>query len=493
MFRRLFVLEWKAFFRSASLGKGIAMKALLGFFALYFMMIFLSLGLGIHPLLEKYFPGQDPLHIINSYLLVWFAVDLFIRFMMQNLPVMRVKPLLLQEIKRKIIVNYVLIKTLFSFFNLLAFLFFIPFVIVYYTKNQPDLLAILAWLVAVKGVVFSINFLNFIIQRTINSSITSFALVVSLVGGLYLLDHYAIFSLTSLFGTYLDTVLKYPILALIPAVLCVLLYIINVRQLSNLLYLDASLKGKSETVQQLDLDWTNRFGKLAPFLQLDIRLMWRNKRTKATLYMALLFLGYGLIFYPSSKPEGSVMLIFVGIFITGIFVANFGQFVPAWDSSYFPMLMTQNIPFYQYLQSKALLMTLSVVILAILSTPYVYFGYQILFLQLACALYNIGVNIPLILYFGSFNRKRIDLDKSATFNYQGTGAAQWLIIIPFMLGPMLIWGLTSMIWNQQAAVVALALFGVMGLLLRKMLIQRIAACYDEKKHDMLIGFKQSVN
>lgn len=196
--------------------------------------------------------------------------------------------------------------------------------------------------------------------------------------------------------------------------------------------------------------------------------------------MALLFLGYGLIFYPSSKPEGSVMLIFVGIFITGIFVANFGQFVPAWDSSYFPMLMTQNIPFYQYLQSKALLMTLSVVILAILSTPYVYFGYQILFLQLACALYNIGVNIPLILYFGSFNRKRIDLDKSATFNYQGTGAAQWLIIIPFMLGPMLIWGLTSMIWNQQAAVVALALFGVMGLLLRKMLIQRIAACYDEK-------------
>lgn len=255
----------EGFFRSASLGKGIAMKALLGFFALYFMMIFLSLGLGIHPLLEKYFPGQDPLHIINSYLLVWFAVDLFIRFMMQNLPVMRVKPLLLQEIKRKIIVNYVLIKTLFSFFNLLAFLFFIPFVIVYYTKNQPDLLAILAWLVAVKGVVFSINFLNFIIQRTINSSITSFALVVSLVGGLYLLDHYAIFSLTSLFGTYLDTVLKYPILALIPAVLCVLLYIINVRQLSNLLYLDASLKGKSETVQQLDLDWTNRFGKLAPF------------------------------------------------------------------------------------------------------------------------------------------------------------------------------------------------------------------------------------
>lgn len=127
MFRRLFVLEWKAFFRSASLGKGIAMKALLGFFALYFMMIFLSLGLGIHPLLEKYFPGQDPLHIINSYLLVWFAVDLFIRFMMQNLPVMRVKPLLLQEIKRKIIVNYVLIKTLFSFFNLLAFLFFYSF------------------------------------------------------------------------------------------------------------------------------------------------------------------------------------------------------------------------------------------------------------------------------------------------------------------------------------------------------------------------------
>jgi hypothetical protein len=47
---------------------------------------------------------------------------------------------------------------------------------------------------------------------------------------------------------------------------------------------------------------------------------------------------------------------------------NYGQFVPAWDSNYYGMMMSQNIPMKQYLNSKAVLMSVSVLILAILST-----------------------------------------------------------------------------------------------------------------------------
>jgi hypothetical protein len=32
---------------------------------------------------------------------------------------------------------------------------------------------------------------------------------------------------------------------------------------------------------------------------------------------------------------------------------NYGQFVPAWDSNYYGMMMSQNIPMKQYLNSKA--------------------------------------------------------------------------------------------------------------------------------------------
>jgi hypothetical protein len=51
-----------------------------------------------------------------------------------------------------------------------------------------------------------------------------------------------------------------------------------------------------------------------------------------------------------------------------VFMLNYGQFVPAWDSNYYGMMMSQNIPMKQYLNSKAVLMSVSVLILAILST-----------------------------------------------------------------------------------------------------------------------------
>jgi hypothetical protein len=51
-------------------------------------------------------------------------------------------------------------------------------------------------------------------------------------------------------------------------------------------------------------------------------------------------------------------------------------------------------------------MSVSVLILAILSTPYLYFGWKILVINLACATYNLGVNIPL-LFAGSYNKKEL--------------------------------------------------------------------------------------
>ena len=48
-----------------------------------------------------------------------------------------------------------------------------------------------------------------------------------------------------------------------------------------------------------DFVWTKKFGALAPFLQQDLKLIWRNKRPKTTIYMSFILLGYGLFFYPN--------------------------------------------------------------------------------------------------------------------------------------------------------------------------------------------------
>ena len=184
------------------------------------------------------------------------------------------------------------------------------------------------------------------------------------------------------------------------------------------------------------------------------------------------------------------MFAFIGVFVTGIFLMNFGQFVPAWDSSYYKLLMSQNIQYKDYLRSKHTLMALSVIILFVLSIPYVYFGWKILIAHFAAAVYNVGVNTHVILFGGAFNRKKIALDQKAAFNFQGTGAVQWLIGIPLMLIPMAIFGVINWLVNFEVAIATLIILGFSGILFHHKIMNAIVRKYQDSKYKMINAFSQ---
>jgi hypothetical protein len=100
--------------------------------------------------------------------------------------------------------------------------------------------------------------------------------------------------------------------------------------------------------------------------------------------MSLIILFYGLIVYINPAYKDTVFFCVCWNFNDWIFMLNYGQFVPAWDSNYYGMMMSQNIPMKQYLNSKAVLMSVSVLILAVLSTLSL-FWVENLVINLACA------------------------------------------------------------------------------------------------------------
>ncbi len=130
-------------------------------------------------------------------------------------------------------------------------------------------------------------------------------------------------------------------------------------------------------------------------------MLWRNKRPRSSVFIVLIGLFYGLIFYPNPLYQSMQgMYVFVGIFVTGIFLINFGQFIPAWDSGYYKLLMSQNIPYKDYLQSKYLLMASSAFLMFVLSIPYVYFGWKVLLIHFAAMIYNVGYQYPCLALCG---------------------------------------------------------------------------------------------
>lgn len=490
MIKHFLNLEWKQYFRSSYWQKNLVINILLIFFALYFIGLFVFIGAFLYKIITKAVPDQDPLTVVNGFLFYWILGDMFLRFFFQKLPVMSVKPLLTLPIKRSTIVHFVLGKSGLSFFNFLPLFALVPFSISLLNNGYAGSV-VLTWLLAIVLITYIVNFLNFILEAFSSERELSFLPIVVLVGGLYALDFFNIISFKSLIGSGITAITENPVYVLILVVVLVGLYSFNFKVLKQKLFLDASLKTKIKDVTTSDLTWTKRFGDIAPFMQLDLKLIWRNKRTKSMALLMVIGLLYGLFFYPNPVyKDMEFMYAFIGIFSTGFFLINFGQFIPAWDSGYYKMLMSQNIKYEQYLRSKFILMIMSVVIMFVLGIPYVFFGWKILVAHLAAAVYNIGVNSHVIMWGGSYNRKKIDLDKKAAFNYQGTGAVQWLIGIPLMIVPMGLFALINWLVGFGAAIALLVVLGIAGILLHKKLMAFITQKYLDSKYKMIDAFSQ---
>jgi hypothetical protein len=65
-----------------------------------------------------------------------------------------------------------------------------------------------------------------------------------------------------------------------------------------------------------------------------------------------MFIFYGLLFFTGSIEayNNPAMKVFAAIFVSGGFLFTFGQFIPSWDSAYYQLLMSQNIPYKEYIK-----------------------------------------------------------------------------------------------------------------------------------------------
>lgn len=488
MFKHFISLEWKSFKRSSYFQKGLAIKILLFLAVLYFGGAALMLGVGLFFIVKKVVPGIDPMETVNGFLIFWFLFDLLIRYFMQQLPVMNIKPLMTIPVKRSSVIHYLLGKTSLSFFNFLPLFIFIPFSIVLIVQDY-SVLNVFGWLVAVISITFSNNFLNFLINKSNVAFYGILAVLLSFVG----LEFYNVFKISEPIGVAFNYLFNNPYLAILPILLAFGMYYLNFRLIKRGFYLDDAISKKIKEVNAADLSWMDRFGSVAPFIKNDVKLIARNVRPRQVMFMSFVFLFYGLVFYTQETYlEMPAMLAFASMFITGGFLMTFGQLVPSWDSEYYKMLMSQNIPYKTYLQSKWYLMVFAVTFSFVLSTPYIYFGWDIFGMIAAGALFNIGLNSFLTLYGGVLNRVPIELNvKAKAFsNTNGFNPTQLLIALPKFLLPMGLFYIPYKLINFEAGLIVLALSGVLGIVFRNFIFRKIEGVYQKGKYKTIAAFSE---
>ncbi|MEO8773159.1 MAG: DUF5687 family protein [Gelidibacter sp.] len=489
MFKYFISLEWKSFIRSASFNTNLFLKIVMVFGALWMIASFSVLGFGAYYMIEK---GLDtePFKMVNQVVIYYMIFDLIFRYFLQKMPVLNIKPLMYLPVKRNAIVNFAIGKTMISFFNVLHAFFFIPFSIVLIIEGFP-VLQVMAWYFAILGWIFCNNFLNIFIN---NKDVVFYGVVgflVVMIG----LQYYDIFDVTQYTYPIINSFYAIPYLALIPGILAVVFYKMAFSYFKKNLYLDAGLSVKQEVAETEDYSWLERFGSLSTFLKNDIKLLRRNKRSKMTLIMSVLFIFYGLLFFTNSVDayQGAFWRIFAGIFVSGGFLFTFGQSVPSWDSAYYPLMMSQNIRYKDYIASKWYLMVIATIISTVVASFYLYWGWQAYAAVVVGAIYNIGVNSHLVLWGGAYIKTPIDLttSKKAFGDKQAFNAKTMLLTIPKMVLPMGIYAIGHYTLGEAFGFALVALSGLAGFLFKNKVFNIIEKVYKSEKYKTLAAYKQT--
>jgi hypothetical protein len=496
MFFELIRLQYLKSVRSTSFAKSLLTNILLGFLVILLLGYVLGAGLFLKIIISELAESQDPLEVLNSYLIYYFLFEFMYRYFIQKLPVVELESLLHLPIGKARIMHILLLRSFISPLSIISLLLFLPFS-VDVVASQFGVMAAGFWLGSILLTSWTIHWFMLWFKQRFEGSIIGLIVVFSalLLGGGS--TYMGWFNLGEIMKPVFDFSIQSPLPLLVLALVMCFSYWLAYRfYLANAYLEDLSDEEDVRFVNQ-SIGFLSRFGLPGEIANLEWKLIIRHKKSRTILMLSGFFLLYGLIFYnnPAYQTEpGEIysMFIFVGAFITGIFMIQYGQQFLSWNSSNFDFFLNRKDGIEALVKGKYLLLMSISVICFLASVPYTFFGWQFLFIHLATFLFNIGILIHVIIYFALWKPKPMDLNKGAMFNYEGIGAAQFLIVIPMMAGPYIIYLPFSLLIGDYAGLLALGIAGIMGLLGFKKLAQINIDRIKSNRYEISSSFRQEL-
>ncbi|MCO5935511.1 DUF5687 family protein [Mucilaginibacter sp. RB4R14] len=488
MISTFFDHELKAFWRSKNTGKSIAVKVVMGVLILILFLYVLLFGVLLDEILGAMFPEENLTIAFCGIILVYFLSDLLMRMQLQELPTLKVQPYLHLPVKRNSVVGYLALTALLSFFNLWPIIILGPFIIKVILPASGAGVTV-AFIISIIALALFNNYLALYIKRKANLNGWIFLIAGGILALITCGDYlWHIYSLKAISYLFFGNLILKPYLVLLPIVLAVAIYYVNFYYLKGNLYLEELSSKKEDAKSSTEIPFLGRFGQVGDLVANEVKLILRNKRPRSALIMGLLFMFYGLIFYTNPKM-GEGFKVFVGMFMTGIFIINYGQFMFSWQAGHFDGILVSKVKFTDFLKAKYLLFNIVSTVAFILTTPYVYFGWRTVMIHFVMYLWNLGINTTIVLYFANRNYKRIDLSKGASFNWEGVGASQLLLSFPLILFPYLVYLPFKYLGYTDAGLAVLAVIGVAFIITRDFWIKKLDQDFQTKRFKIAEGFR----
>lgn len=484
---KLLVHQWLEKIRSTFWQKNIFINLLLGLLGFYLLLNFVVISFFADKILSEIYKNCDLVETFTRLLFYYYLYDLIARFLFQQIPTLSIQPYLTLPFKKSTLLHYQIVKSIFSFFNLVAILLLIPFYVKNIIPTQTVQFSLL-WLVTVLSLIATNNFLNFTLKKYFSKQAAISILFIVGASLLLYLDFAEIISVSKYFAKGVYLLAASPIWALFPPLLATGSYILAYYFLKKHSYIEDAQK--ISTKKGNGLSFLENFGEIGQLIRIEIKLILRNKRPRSLLIFSGFFFIYGFIFFKKEQVDNYLMMSLVSLFLTASFSTNYGQFLLSWESSFFDCYLSNKVSIFNYLKSKYLLLAFANTLGFIIILPFAIISYKIVFYNIAFLSYNVGITALLMVFFSTNNTSYIDLGRSQVMNYQGTNITHFLLIIPIIGIPISIYYLHQYLGILSYYFYTITLIGLIGIALNNYFLELIVKRFNKRKYKMALGFRQ---
>lgn len=468
-----------------------------GKFWMYFMAIFWAGYLIFFGTMFAFaFDGGavEPYHVLNSGLVFVFFLDFLFRFPFQKIPTQEMKPYMLLPVKRNRLIDFLLIRSGISSFNLVWLFLFVPFAVItiarFYGLAGVLTYCVGIWLLAV------VNNYWFLLCRTLMGERFWWILLPVVVYGavacaLFLPEESPLFDWSVNLG---ESFIHGDWLAFVATLLVMtLLWLVNHRLMQRLVYNEMS-KVEDTTVQVKHVSeykFLDRYGEIGEYMRLELKLLLRNKICRRSLYMVIgVTLMFSLLISFSDVYQGG-MKDFLVLYNFVVFGIMFLSGIMSYEGNYIDGLMSRKESILSLLKAKYYLYSAGLLLPMLLTVPAIVMGKTTFMTSLSWLVFIPGFVYFCLFQLAVYNTKTIDLNTKLTSRQNvGTGL-QNLIAGAAMGMPLVLLFVLNALVGREATPWILIVIGLGFILTSRLWIRHVYQRFMKRRYQNMEGFRDS--
>jgi hypothetical protein len=433
-------------------------------------------------------------NIIFEILIYIILIDFILRLFIQKQNSNIIQPYLTLNIRKSKIIIFFILQSIATSYNFILLVLLIPSILKNLNGlfNTPEIVLLYTYLF----IFFLI--INFFVQIIKNSASILLIWICKIVS-IFFLIYGIIFHTKIQMYKYAIIIFKNIVsnhvllLLLLIALFTVSIFYRN--QVSQLLYIDridnnkmplkSFLKNKPPLFSKHQL--------FILFFDLELKLIVRNNRplqiiVSAIIFPLILLIGTVVFVKYTGISRGDILTTFlISIGAIALPIIFYGQFLFSWQSSHFPIYFVLNLKNKEYIKSKLLILFM----LCTLAFLMCLIIWQNNITIITCSyFFNVGIQIPMICLFGMFNYQRLDVNKSAFLNHQGTGMNQYIYFYSLLTVSFIIFYPLYQLISLNTTIIIFGLFGITSICFFKQWLQLLTKQFNKNKYKLLEGFSK---